>query len=363
MNSEKRLENLRKKLKVESADGIAVILSSNVDYITGFDGIHDDENPHVALITANEAIFYTDSRYRDVSQAQVAGTPWSVRCSGAPVLDAVADTLSELKLNAVAVEDAVPYKIYRECEEKFAPSAVVAAKGWVEKIRHEKDENEIERIAAAQAIADKAFAHICTFIEPGVTEKEIAIELEYAMAKFGADAPGFPTIVASGANGALPHCVPGSRKVQDGDFITMDFGAQVGGYKSDMTRTVAIGHVTDLQRKVYETVFSANAASNAAVRAGATGVHIDKAGRDVIEEAGFGEHFGHGTGHGVGIDIHEGPNASPRSKDVMQAGDILTIEPGIYLPGQLGVRIEDIVIVLETGEKVLSTSSKELIIL
>lgn len=361
MDSSKRIAALREKMAETGLDAIVITRASNVDYITGFDGIHDEENPHAALITADETVFITDSRYTEVSGRQSEGGPWKVIMTTGGLIEQVAAESARRSFNKVGLEDLVEQRVFTSYQEKLSPAEVVATSDVIEKIRYVKSEEEIERIAAAQEIADAAFAHIIEFIEEGMTEREIALELEIEMKRRGAQALAFATIVAAGLNGALPHAVPGDRKVAQGDFITMDFGAQVGGYKSDMTRTVIMGEPTERQREIYETVLAANEASRQAVRAGETGFAIDKAGRDIIEAAGYGKNFGHGTGHGVGLDIHEGPNASPRSKDTFEAGDIITIEPGIYVSDLGGVRIEDLVVVTEDGGRVLSTSPRELI--
>lgn len=361
MNSAQRIANIRAKMKDEHVDAYLITRASNVDYATGFDGIHDEENPHAVIITADKAVFLTDSRYIEVASKQAEGTEWEAICTAKSVDEEVADKLKELGAQKCAIEALVPYKHYLAYEKKCAPVELQPADSWVEKIRFEKSDEEIERIAAAQAVTDKAFAHICEFIKEGMTEREIAVELEYSMKRFGADGLAFSSIVASGPNGSLPHCVPGDRKVQAGDFITMDFGAEVAGYKSDMTRTVAVKEISDEHKHIYETVLAANLAGNAAVHAGATGKEVDAAARKVIEDAGFGDKFGHGLGHGVGLEIHEGPNASPRSKDTLQAGDVITIEPGIYFPGICGVRIEDLVEVQAGGARIFTQSPKELI--
>lgn len=361
MDSTQRIANIRSKMKDEGVDAYFINRASNVDYATGFDGIHDEENPHAVIITADKAVFLTDSRYIEVAQKQAEGTVWEALCTVKSIDEEVADKLKEFNVETCAMEALLPYKHFLMYEEKCAPITMKAADAWVEKIRFEKSDEEIERIAAAQAVTDRAFTHICEYIKEGMTEREIAVELEYTMKRFGADALAFSSIVASGPNGSLPHCVPGDRKVVAGDFITMDFGAEVAGYKSDMTRTVAVKEISDDHKYIYETVLAANLAGNAAVHAGATGKEVDAAARKVIEDAGFGENFGHGLGHGVGLEIHEGPNASPRSKDTLKAGDIITIEPGIYLPGVCGVRIEDLVEVQAGGARILTQSPKELI--
>ena len=215
----------------------------------------------------------------------------------------------------------------------------------------------------AQAITDQTFSELCKIIQAGMTEKELEAELLYRLYKHGAEGPSFDPIVVSGPNTSLPHGVPGERKLEFGDFITMDFGCIYGGYCSDMTRTVAVGHVTEEMDTVYHTVLQAQLAGIAAARAGVSGAAVDGAARTVIENAGYGAFFGHSFGHGVGVEIHESPNASPANAQPLPAGAVISAEPGIYLPGKLGVRIEDVVILSETGCEDITLAPKELMIL
>ena len=230
-------------------------------------------------------------------------------------------------------------------------------------LRAVKQPFEVEKIKAAQKIAEDAFSYICTFIKPGKTEREVALALDYYMLSHGAEALSFETIVVSGAKTSMPHGVPGKNRIQNGDFVTMDFGAVVGGYHSDMTRTVAVGSVTQKQKEVYETVLRAQNAVMDALRSGLSCAAADKVARDVIGKAGYGAYFTHSTGHGVGVEIHEYPSLAPHGKSVLTVGNVVTDEPGIYLPGEFGVRIEDMALITENGRENLTTAPKELIIL
>lgn len=356
-----RLTRLREEMVTNGVDAMIVKMISNVEYITGFHGLHDDENPHTAFITQDSAAFFTDFRYVEVAQTEAKGTTWTVTKQNHEGYEEINALGAEKDIKKIAVEDGISHKLFLEFTEKYADFEIIAAKSWIEKVRCQKDMVEVAAIQRAQAITDAAFDYIITILKPGMTEKEITAQLEFAMVQLGADCPAFSSIVAAGANGSLPHAHPSTYAVQEGDLVTMDFGAQYKGYKSDMTRTVCLGRATDQQRKVYSTVLSAQMAAIDAVKAGLSGVEIDKVARGIIKAAGFGENFGHGTGHGVGLDIHEKPNVSPRSKDTMRAGDVITIEPGIYLPGVLGVRIEDLVLVTKSGRHVFTQAPKELI--
>lgn len=365
MNSAPRLEALRRRLREEDVAAAIIIRSANVTYITGMDHIDDEEDPHIAVVTAESAILYTDSRYVEVAGAQSDDSEWQVEEPAYPSVPAIAGRLQATLTAAerVAVENTIPYRSYAKWADALTGRELLASDDWVERIRVVKDADEISRIAKAQSIADEAWAYLLGWIAQGKTERECALELDFAMRRLGAEAVGFATIVASGPNGSKPHAVPGDRKLQRGDLVTFDFGAKVGGYHSDMTRTIGIGEVSDSHRVIYETVLAANRAGLAAVRAGAAGTAVDKAARDIIEAAGMGQYFGHGTGHGVGLSIHEHPGVSPRSDWTLEAGSVVTVEPGIYVPGETGARIEDLVVVTEDGANVLSASPRDLVLI
>jgi len=224
-----------------------------------------------------------------------------------------------------------------------------------------KDENEIKNVKKAQEIAETAFDDILKFIKPGVTEREIALELDRCMLKNGAEALSFETIALSGTNTSMPHGVPSDKQVKDGEFVLMDFGAVYNGYHSDMTRTVCIGKPSEEMEKVYNVVLSAQTACLEKAHAGMTGSELDKIARDIIDDAGYGDFFGHSLGHGVGMEIHEAPNAAPLNKNILKSGAIVTVEPGIYIPGKFGVRIEDFVILTENGNVNLTKCAKNII--
>lgn len=256
----------------------------------------------------------------------------------------------------------MPLAEYQEYQDKLYAELIPAGKLLLE-LRAAKDDREIECMIQAQRIAERAFDEILTFLRPGVTEREVAAKLTYDMLRFGAQKNSFDPIVVSGPNGSLPHGIPGDRAIQPGDFVTMDFGCKWGGYCSDMTRTVAVGQPSREMIEVYELVLKAQKAGIAASRAGVQGKEIDAAARSVIEAAGFGACFGHGYGHSLGLEIHESPNANARDETPMPVGAVVSAEPGIYLPGRFGVRIEDVVIMEPDGCRDITLAPKELIIL
>lgn len=237
----------------------------------------------------------------------------------------------------------------------------VALEGRIDALRQVKTEEELTYLAKAEEIGDKAFTRLLKVLKPGMTELEVAAELEYFMKQEGAEDLSFNTIVASGLNSSMPHAIPGYKKIEEGDFITCDFGCKYKGYCSDMTRTVVLGKANEKQKEIYNVVLKAQLAGLEAVKAGVSGSSVDKVSRDIITEAGYGEYFGHGLGHSVGLFIHENPRLSPSDDTILQAGMIETVEPGIYVPGFGGVRIEDMVVVTENGCRNLAHSPKELI--
>ncbi len=237
----------------------------------------------------------------------------------------------------------------------------VALEGRIDALRQVKTEEELTYLAKAEEIGDKAFTRLLKVLKPGMTELEVAAELEYFMKQEGAEDLSFNTIVASGLNSSMPHAIPGNKKIEEGDFITFDFGCKYKGYCSDMTRTVVLGKANEKQKEIYNVVLKAQLAGLEAVKAGISGSSVDKVSRDIITEAGYGEYFGHGLGHSVGLFIHENPRLSPSDDTILQAGMIETVEPGIYVPGFGGVRIEDMVVVTENGCRNLAHSPKELI--
>ncbi len=360
MNAEPRLASLRRRL---DSDGIpAVLLTgvSNMRYLTGFDRVFDPMINAACLVTPEVARFYTDHRYSEAAAEEATGTPWVVRVPAESLYIEVCRELHEDGVTELALEASVPYGRFKFISEQFTGSVRVV-EHLVEDIRQIKEAHELERIEAAARLTDRAFDHILGMVGPGMTEREIALELEFFMRRAGSDDVAFDPIVASGPNSARPHAGVSDRVVGEGEFLKMDFGARIAGYCSDMTRTVVIGKATDRHREIYSAVLAANQAGVAAVKAGIPGKDVDAVARGVLAEKGFTEYFTHGLGHGVGLDIHEGPTVGRLSHESLRTGSVVTIEPGVYIPGFGGVRIEDLVAVEETGGRLLSSSPRELI--
>lgn len=360
MKADARLAALRARLEAAQLDAVLISDPVNIAYLTGFEGVFDSEDAHATVITAEATWLYTDSRYSEAAGGSAAGTPWELRLPKENLYVTLCADLTAAGVESIALESSVPYGRYRFVSRQFA-GQVEGVDGWVEEIRQVKEPEEIERIAAAQELTDRAFEHILDFVRVGATESDIALELEVFMRRNGSEGVAFDPIVASGPNSALPHAKVTGRAIQNGDFVKMDFGARVGGYCADMTRTVVVGNPSDRHREVYDAVHAANLAGISAVRAGRPGADIDAEARAVIVERGFGERFGHGLGHGVGLEVHELPSVGPRGTKSVMPGSVVTVEPGVYLPGFGGVRIEDLVVVEDGGPRVLTRSPKDLI--
>ena len=353
-----RLARLRAALLELKLDGMLVSHGPNRRYMTGFAG-----SAGYALVSAEEALLLTDFRYAAQAAAQAAC--FQVAQHAVRPYETLAEHVRRLGIRRLGVEGRhLTLSAASLLQEAIgAGTECVPANDVVEKLRNVKDAGEIRTLERAAAIAEDALAHVLGYIRPGVTERRIAAELEYRMRLLGADAGWSPLIVASGERSALPHGIASDKEIAYGEFVTLDFGAIVDGYMSDVTRTVFVGRPSDRHREVYAAVLEANLAAIGGLGPGMTGKEGDSLGRDVIESRGYGEYFGHGLGHGIGLEIHEHLRLSRESESVLEPGNVLTVEPGIYIPGFGGVRIEDDVLVTETGIRVLTSSSKELLVL
>ena len=353
----KNLEKYRSILNDE-VDGLFLTSRYSRMYAAEF-----DISEGYAIVGKQSARYFTDSRYIESAQKGIQGFEVIEFNMNQPLTQLINDAIAEFGIEKLGFEEA--YLTVAELntfKEKFN-AEFVPMQDKINAFRASKEQWELDRMIKAQEITDKAFAEVCPRIKEGMTEKELAAELIYCLYKNGGEGLSFDPIVVSGPNTSMPHGVPGDRKIQKGDFITMDFGAAYKGYCSDMTRTVALGYATDEMVKVYETVLAAQKAGIAATKAGVLGRDIDAAARKVIEDAGYGPYFGHGYGHSVGLEIHESPSPNVRNENPMPLHCVASAEPGIYLPGKFGVRIEDCVIFTEGGYENLASSPKNLIIL
>jgi Xaa-Pro aminopeptidase len=356
-----RVARLRARLADVPCDAVLVTNLTNVRYLTGFTG-----SAALLLVPADDAaepVFVTDGRYRDQAASELGAARVEARIvvgleeeARRQALASAAAGLGRLGLEA----ENVTWAQQRRFDGDWFPDAeLVPTAGLVESLRLVKDAGEVARIHAACEIADSALAAVRHRLGEAVTEVEVALELEWQMRRLGAEGPSFETIVASGPNAAMPHHRAGARRIVEGDLVVLDFGALVDGYHSDMTRTAMIGEVSDTQSRMYDVVREAQAAGVAAVRAGAQARSVDEACRSVIREAGWDQAFLHATGHGVGLDIHEPPRVARTTDAMLADGQVVTVEPGVYLAEHGGVRIEDTVVVTPDGCRTLTLAPKD----
>ena len=338
----------------------ALLLTSQVSrlYAACYD-VHEG----VAVIGKEQSFYFTDSRYIEVAQENLPGFTVKEMNRNNPYPALINGAIEALGAKVLGIEE--QYLTYAEFlrYEKTLQAKLVPCQSEISRFREVKESWEIDYMIQAQEITDKAFAEICKILRPGMTEREAAAELIHCLLMNGSEGLAFDPIVVSGPNTSKPHGVPGDRVLQYGDFITMDFGARVAGYCADMTRTVALGFVSEEMSRVYDIVLKAQESAIAMTKAGRTGQEVDAAARSVIEEAGFGPYFGHGYGHGLGIEVHEAPNCNHANAAPLVAGNVCSAEPGIYIPGKFGVRIEDVVVLTEEGCLDITKSPKNLTII
>lgn len=354
------IAKIQKQLEVQGLDAVLITDEKNQRYATGFP-ITDG----AVFVSRDRAWLITDSRYIEAATAAVAGSGITVvlYTKEHGLTDCLREAIRESGAENLAAEDRkLSYSEYLAYEKDLGRELLGAGDMFIT-LRAVKSGEELDSMREAQRISEKALEAVLHTIKPGMTEKQVAAELVYHMLLNGSEANSFDPIVVTGSKTSLPHGVPGDKVIQAGDFLTMDFGCLKNGYCSDMTRTVAVGYATEEMRSVYDVVLRAQLAGIDAARAGIQGKVIDAAARKVITDAGYGEYFGHGFGHSLGLDIHERPNANPAGEAIMPEGSVCSAEPGIYIPGRFGVRIEDVMILRENGAEVITRSPKELIIL
>lgn len=354
------MNNLKNLLADKGAGCCALIISpENRKYFTGF-----ESSDGFLIVSSDRAVFITDGRYIEAAQKQISNCEVMLLGKTYPQ---IAEILKEMNCTRLLVESTrmtvSTYNSLKGVLKKIPVSTDTTLDTIINTLRSVKTENEVESIIKAQRIAEDAFQHILKFIKVGVTEKEIALELDFYMLRNGGEGLSFETIAVSGKNSSMPHGVPSNKKIENGDFITMDFGTMINGYHSDMTRTIAVGFATDEMKNVYNTVLKAQQNCLDNIKAGISCKDGDEFARSVIRNAHLGQYFTHSTGHGVGVEIHEFPNLSPASDSILQVGNIVTVEPGIYIPEKFGVRIEDMALITESGCRNLTNADKSLIIL
>ena len=354
------MKNIEKYLSLLNEEVDGLLLTSRY---SRYYGAEFDIAEGVAVVTKAGCRYFTDSRYIESAQNGIKGFEVLEINSSASYTQRLNDAIADFGVTTLGFEeDYLSMAEYMSYEQKLNAKLVPFNK-QINGFRSVKEDWELELMVKAQEITDTAFAEVLTKIKAGMTEKELAAELIYCLLKNGGEGLAFDPIVVSGPNTSLPHGVPGERVLQEGDFITLDFGAMYHGYCADMTRTVALGYATEEMKKVYDTVLKAQLAGIAASKAGVPGKDIDAAARNVIAEAGYGAYFGHGYGHSLGLEVHEAPSPNARNDQPMPVNSVASAEPGIYLPGKFGVRIEDVVIFKEDGCVDITKSPKNLIII
>ncbi len=340
-------------------EGLLITSFANRRYVTGF-----PSSAGLVLVTKEQSYFLTDFRYFEKAVRVVTS------CQVIMLTSLTGDVLPLLQKHNIkllfAETDTVSLETFHRWEQAFAGIALSKDSKMthlLSALRSVKSPEEIASIKAAQALTDATFDYILPRIQAGRSEIDVMLDMEFFMRRQGSEGVAFDFVVVSGSNSSLPHGVPTQRQIQTGDFVTMDFGAVINGYRSDMTRTVAVGNITQEQKQVYHTVWQAKTAAMTAIKPGVMCKAVDKVARDLIDHASYAGCFGHGLGHGVGLEIHEDPSFNTRCETLLAAGMVITVEPGIYLEGKYGVRIEDMIVVTETGYQNLTHSPDELILL
>lgn len=350
----KRQDDLRKSLLEQKVNAFIISRPENIFYLSGFSGTTAD-----LLISKDKAVLVTDFRYREraneeVSEAEIETSP--------DILDKLEEVVKSLDLKSVAVETHfLVQELYEEFKTRLAPVVIRSASKVVERLREIKDEEELLLMTESAKISSAAFSHIFPYIRAGVAEEEVALELLSFLYGHGVEKMAFEVIVASGVRSAMPHAKTSQRRISTSDFVTIDLGVVYKGYYSDMTRTVVVGKASDKQREIYELVKTAQARAFEAIEVGKTGAEIDQMVRDFFTKTGQAEYFLHNLGHGVGLEIHERPLLGAKEKDVLKEGMVFTVEPGLYISGFGGVRIEDMVVLKQDGPEILTKYSRELI--
>lgn len=358
-----RIQALQKKIKQDQIDGVLITNPYNIRYLANFTG-----STGYVLITENNQYFITDFRYLEQAADQCKGYQIVENSTGSQY-EVLTNLVKKENIQQLGFEESnVTFMLYSHLQELFEDANInvklVPVYNFVEELREVKDEEELSIIEQSCAIADQAFEHILNYIQPGMTEIQVANELDFFMRSKGATGVSFDTIVASGARSAMPHGVASDKVIEKGDFITLDYGCYYQGYVSDMTRTISLGNPRDeVLKEIYQIVLNAHLKVEDIAKPGMTGKELDSVARDYIYSFGYGDKFGHSTGHGIGLEIHEQPMISKLSDYKLVENNVITNEPGIYLPGIGGVRIENDLIITKDGHKSLTHSPRELIIL
>jgi len=351
-----RIRKVQRKLKEENLDALLVTTLTNVRYLSGYSGSNG-----LLVIAPQRSFFLTDFRYWEQAKKEVKGS--KIVFGERDLFDDLPklDILKSKRIRLGFESENLNCTSYRRLKNLLPQALLVPTEKLIESLMMIKDQEELKTIRKAVQITDRVFSQILNFIQPGITEQDLAAEIEYMMKKDGAEGPAFDTIVASGFRSALPHGRASRKKIKQGEFVTFDMGALVDGYCADLTRTVVVGKAKARQKKIYDLVLKAQKKAIKSARPGLRGVELDKTARDVIKKAGLGKYFGHGLGHGIWLMVHDLPKVSSKSGDILAPGMVITIEPGVYIPKWGGVRIEDDVLITKRGCEVLTQSPKDLL--
>ncbi len=352
-----RLDALRARMSAEGSPAFLVSRIPNVVYLTGAGSALDADARASALVTSRDAWLLTDFRYAEAVRGCVEGSGWEVVEVAGPFWDSVPGLVGS---SGLAVEDRLALGSHRSLQAALGREVTVAV-GWVEALRVVKEPAEIDRIGRAAQLTDAAMLFAAETLRAGLSERDAALQIEFWMRRQGSEGVAFAPIVASGPNSARPHAIPGGRELAAGDLVIVDIGARVDGYCADLTRTFVVGGASGRAVELHAAVLDAQAGALAAIRAGMEARAADAAARSRLEAAGLGEAFGHGLGHGVGLEVHEAPTLGPRSEETVQSGSVVTVEPGAYVSGYGGVRIEDLAVVADDGVRVLGELPRDLV--
>ncbi|GIV02522.1 MAG: Xaa-Pro dipeptidase [Fimbriimonadales bacterium] len=355
---EQIVERVRERMQEKGISAILVSNVRNVGYLTGFTG-----SSGFLVLGEDRGAFLSDSRYDEQAREEVQGFPVSIYKNPTTTAEALAGLVRELGYDRLGFEaEHVTFATHRQWQEAMPEVTFVPVEGLIDPLRLVKTPEEIEKIRQACRLADACFDHVLRLIQPGVVEYDIALEIDFYIRRQGAKS-AFETIAVSGERSARPHGTPSEKRLERGDFVTMDFGARLDGYCSDLTRTVVVQEASDRHREVYQAVLDAQLKALDAIRPGVPAKDVDAVAREVLRERGLDTYFGHGLGHGLGAEVHDVGRMSPSSDDILEVGQVWTVEPGVYIPGFGGVRIEDDVVVTDEGCEILTSSPKELLIL
>lgn len=368
--SEGRIGRLRDEMTRQGLDAMFVRDTSNIAWLSAFEGVFDSESAHAAFLDARRCLLHTDSRYIAAFKRCAQGGPWDVDGESMAHAKWLAPLLCAGK--RLGIEDGIPLAEFRAIERALGekgligqecPVGIEETSDLILGLRSVKDAYEVECMKAAQAVTDAAFDHICGFMKPGMTERQVQVELEDYMLRNGAEGLAFSSIVACGANGASPHAIPGDTRLEAGQCVVMDFGARARGYCSDMTRMVFIGKPDAKMAQAYRVLREANEQVEAMLAPGVSGAAAQRLAEDILAEGGFAGKMGHALGHGVGLDIHESPVLAHRNNAPLQCGNVVTVEPGIYIEGEFGMRLEDFGVITEKGFEVFTKSPHDMVII